>query len=160
MYDACEAMRDAMLQLGVAIDGGKDSLSMAAIANGETVRAPGALVVTVYAAVPDDKRAEFADSAIVLATPDGLRTVMLKKGRFGKAEIDKVATWADTAKIELVYLPGRGIDNGVQEFILTEDKAAFTRQYEYDIRPTTDDWPYFFSFLRWDKPEKAAAMAA
>ncbi|MCA8974619.1 MAG: hypothetical protein KDC98_07845, partial [Planctomycetes bacterium] len=22
--------------------------------------------------------------------------------------------------------------------------------------PTTDDWPYFFSFLRWDKPEKAA----
>jgi len=39
--------------LGVAVDGGKDSLSMAAKVDGETVKAPGALVVTTYAACPD-----------------------------------------------------------------------------------------------------------
>lgn len=30
MYDTANAMRDIMLKLGIAIDGGKDSLSMAA----------------------------------------------------------------------------------------------------------------------------------
>ena len=45
MYDAAAALRDAMLALGLACDGGKDSLSMAAAAGGETVKAPGNLVV-------------------------------------------------------------------------------------------------------------------
>ena len=53
MYDCCEAMGKAMLELGVAVDGGKDSLSMAAKVNGELVKAPGTLVVSVYAACPD-----------------------------------------------------------------------------------------------------------
>ena len=34
MYDAAVALRDAMLELEVAVDGGKDSLSMAAAAGG------------------------------------------------------------------------------------------------------------------------------
>ena len=35
MYDAAAALRDAMIELGLACDGGKDSLSMAAGAGGE-----------------------------------------------------------------------------------------------------------------------------
>ena len=35
MYDAAVALRDAMIALGLACDGGKDSLSMAASAGGE-----------------------------------------------------------------------------------------------------------------------------
>ncbi len=35
MYDAATALRDAMIELGLACDGGKDSLSMAASAGGE-----------------------------------------------------------------------------------------------------------------------------
>ena len=53
MYEACEAMADVMAPLGVAVDGGKDSLSMAARAADETVKAPGALVVTMYGHVSD-----------------------------------------------------------------------------------------------------------
>jgi phosphoribosylformylglycinamidine synthase len=34
MYDAAVALRDAMIELEVAVDGGKDSLSMAAAAGG------------------------------------------------------------------------------------------------------------------------------
>ena len=33
MYSACAALRDCLLQLGVGIDGGKDSLTMAAQVN-------------------------------------------------------------------------------------------------------------------------------
>jgi phosphoribosylformylglycinamidine synthase len=42
-----------MIELRVACDGGKDSLSMAAAAGGETVMAPGNLVVSAYVGCPD-----------------------------------------------------------------------------------------------------------
>ena len=42
-----------MKEIGVAIDGGKDSLSMAARVEGETVKSPGSLVVSAYVTVPD-----------------------------------------------------------------------------------------------------------
>lgn len=42
LYDACEAMCAFMKSVGVAIDGGKDSLSMAArLDDQEIVKAPG-----------------------------------------------------------------------------------------------------------------------
>ena len=42
MYEACEAMAAVMAEVGVAVDGGKDSLSMAARVGDTTVKAPGA----------------------------------------------------------------------------------------------------------------------
>ena len=53
MYDACEALCQSMKELGVAIDGGKDSLSMAAKAGGEVVKTPGTLVMSGYVGCPD-----------------------------------------------------------------------------------------------------------
>ncbi len=58
LYDAAKALCDTLLKLGVAIDGGKDSLSMAALApdgagGDESVKAPGALVVSAYVTCPD-----------------------------------------------------------------------------------------------------------
>jgi phosphoribosylformylglycinamidine synthase len=58
LYDAAIAMRDLMITLGIAIDGGKDSLSMAArVTNAdgttETVRSPGTLVISAYVTCPD-----------------------------------------------------------------------------------------------------------
>eukprot|EP00326_Haptolina_ericina_P037336 CAMPEP_0181236458 /NCGR_PEP_ID=MMETSP1096-20121128/38191_1 /TAXON_ID=156174 ORGANISM="Chrysochromulina ericina, Strain CCMP281" /NCGR_SAMPLE_ID=MMETSP1096 /ASSEMBLY_ACC=CAM_ASM_000453 /LENGTH=887 /DNA_ID=CAMNT_0023331649 /DNA_START=70 /DNA_END=2734 /DNA_ORIENTATION=- len=53
MYEACSAMASFMEEIGVSVDGGKDSLSMAARVGEETVKAPGALVVTVYALCED-----------------------------------------------------------------------------------------------------------
>lgn len=44
LWEACQAMCEVMGQLGVAVDGGKDSLSMAARVSGETVKAPGTSV--------------------------------------------------------------------------------------------------------------------
>jgi len=58
LYDAAVAMRDIMIDLGIAIDGGKDSLSMAARVTHddgsvEVVKSPGTLVISAYAPVPD-----------------------------------------------------------------------------------------------------------
>ena len=65
LYEAAVALRDIMLELGIAIDGGKDSLSMAAkVVSGEAsemVKSPGTLVISSYAPCPDITK---------VATPD------------------------------------------------------------------------------------------
>lgn len=58
LHDAAAAMAQVMEELGIAVDGGKDSLSMAALAptqdgGEETVKAPGSLVVSAYVTCPD-----------------------------------------------------------------------------------------------------------
>lgn len=53
LYDAACAMRDLMLQLGIAADGGKDSLSMAALVGDEIVKSPRELVISAYVTMPD-----------------------------------------------------------------------------------------------------------
>ena len=67
LYDACAAMCDVMASLGIAIDGGKDSLSMAARVGQDTVKSPGSLVISVYAACPDIRATVTPD----LKMPDG-----------------------------------------------------------------------------------------
>jgi phosphoribosylformylglycinamidine synthase len=61
LWDAAVAMSELMTALGIAIDGGKDSLSMAARAPGpdggdEIVKAPGALVLSAYVTCPDVRK--------------------------------------------------------------------------------------------------------
>lgn len=41
LVEACDAMCEVMRSLGIAIDGGKDSLSMAARVGDTVVKAPG-----------------------------------------------------------------------------------------------------------------------
>ena len=61
LYDAADAMREAMIALGLAVDGGKDSLSMATRVGEETVKSPRELVISVYAVMDDITK---------IATPD------------------------------------------------------------------------------------------
>jgi phosphoribosylformylglycinamidine synthase len=53
LYDAALAMRDIMIATNIALDGGKDSLSMATMVENEMVMSPGQLVIMGYAPVPD-----------------------------------------------------------------------------------------------------------
>jgi phosphoribosylformylglycinamidine synthase len=56
LYDAVCAMRDLIIQLGIAVDGGKDSLSMATRVGDEIVKSPRELVISAYATMPDITR--------------------------------------------------------------------------------------------------------
>jgi phosphoribosylformylglycinamidine synthase len=53
LRDAAEAMAAAMIAVGIAVDGGKDSLSMAAKVGDEVVKSPRELVISLYAAMGD-----------------------------------------------------------------------------------------------------------
>ncbi|VDM85288.1 unnamed protein product [Strongylus vulgaris] len=53
LVGACDALCKALAEVGCAIDGGKDSLSMAAKVGDELVKAPGTLVLSAYAPCPN-----------------------------------------------------------------------------------------------------------
>ncbi len=61
LYRAASALREILIDLGIAIDGGKDSLSMAAIVRtpdgtSEVVKSPGTLVISAYAPCTDIRK--------------------------------------------------------------------------------------------------------
>lgn len=56
LRDAAEAMAAAMTTVGIAVDGGKDSLSMAAKVEDEVVKSPRELVISLYAAMGDIRK--------------------------------------------------------------------------------------------------------
>jgi|Deesub1362A_J573_1020465.scaffolds.fasta_scaffold00045_109 phosphoribosylformylglycinamidine synthase len=82
IYDAAVAMSDFMQKLGIAVDGGKDSLSMAAVdrQTGEVVKAPGALVISAYVTSPDITKTRTPD--IKRPGKSKLLYVDLGKGRY------------------------------------------------------------------------------
>lgn len=53
LYHACEAATELMKLIGLAIDGGKDSLTMATKIFGEWVKSPRQLIVSTYASIDD-----------------------------------------------------------------------------------------------------------
>ncbi len=61
MVDAALALRGAMVALGIAIDGGKDSLSMATKVGPTTVKSPRQLVISAYATMADITKAVTPD---------------------------------------------------------------------------------------------------
>ena len=53
LHDAVKAMCEAMTTVGMAVDGGKDSLSMATMVGDTIVKSPRELVISAYAAMAD-----------------------------------------------------------------------------------------------------------
>ena len=51
--EACYSLVRTLKNIDIAIDGGKDSLSMAATVDGKTIKSPRTLVLTSYVDVPD-----------------------------------------------------------------------------------------------------------
>jgi phosphoribosylformylglycinamidine synthase len=53
LYDTAQEMCKTMNKLGIALDGGKDSLSMSVNNNDKVISSPGTLVISGYAPCPD-----------------------------------------------------------------------------------------------------------
>jgi phosphoribosylformylglycinamidine synthase len=89
LYKAASAMRDLMIELGIAVDGGKDSLSMATRVDNEIVKSSRQLVISAYAPVPDVEKVitpEFKEpgNSLILYIP------LSKKYRLGGSALAQV----------------------------------------------------------------------
>jgi len=80
-----------------------------------------------------------------------LGAILVKKSPFEDAELDKLATWADKYGHEKLYLPGRISGEHLNPFedfakhVQDGTTAEFFASYPYNVKPVTDDRPFFFN---------------
>lgn len=106
--------------------------------------------------------AEDASRSIVAIRSWATGTVLIKKGGFTPTEISLIRDFCERRAFDLVYYPG--IDRTelnrfsvlekpvyfetVSQFLHTGAKDKLYERYVFNIRPPTDDKPYFFHFFR------------
>jgi hypothetical protein len=92
------------------------------------------------------------DKSLVCLGHDYLRTILLKKGAFTDQELASIDEFAQKNGFIYEYRPGGKLNNVVESFILSQDKAKFIRDFPRNITPTPDDRPYFFNYYKWRNP--------
>lgn len=110
MYRACEALSEALILAEVAVDGGKDSLSMAAPdGQGNIIKSPGALALTAYATCPDlcvavtpNLRGNAAIVLVDLSVNKGLAGTALAQAR-PDAKLGSVASDCDALALARAF---------------------------------------------------------
>jgi hypothetical protein len=76
---------------------------------------------------------------------------LLKKSPFTEAEAEAYRRWAERLQFEIIYDPYVEQDNAFDRLIRASDerREAMIEEYAYDIRPVSDDAPFFFDYYRW-----------
>lgn len=126
--------------------------------------------ITAVAALRRAGIARPAEHVVMIAARNGGFTSMLvKRSPFLAEEIARLAVWTSQSPFfEMAAAPGYRPERPsmYQAFLDLADPArerAFAAAYPFDVRPATDDRPFFFKFSYWehlfsaDPPFQAAA---
>jgi SAM-dependent methyltransferase len=88
-------------------------------------------------------------------------TLIVKNGDFSRAELDALRAFCDERSLDIDYAPGVRREETNQYNVLDEpylfDAATalltspeeFYERYKFNVRPATDERPYFFHSFRW-----------
>ena len=88
-------------------------------------------------------------------------TVLVKQAPFSKSEIERLKGFCKTRQFDVAYYPGiEAAEVNLRNILarpwyfdsacsmLGPERDRFYRDYAFDVRPATDDRPYFFHFFR------------
>lgn len=70
-------------------------------------------------------------------------TILISRNPFSKSDVATVVTAVKAAGMELVYAPGSTKQNAFRELLTAPDRNAFYASYPFNVRPVTDDRPFF-----------------
>ncbi len=89
-------------------------------------------------------------------------TLLVRKGPFRAADLERLRAFAGQRWFDLVYYPGIGPAeanryNQLQgpwffeatQALLGGQRESFLDEYKFNIRPATDDRPHYFHFMKW-----------
>jgi len=71
-------------------------------------------------------------------------TILISRNPFSTTDIDRIRSSAAKAKMEVVYFPGTDSKSAFRDLLLAPDVNRFYDSYAFDVRPVTDDRPFFF----------------
>ena len=89
-------------------------------------------------------------------------TLVVGRSPLSGSQVGAVRAFAGARAFDLVHVPGIAPDEAnrfnvldrpyfheAAQRLLGGGREAFVRDYKFDVRPATDDRPYFWSFFRW-----------
>ena len=88
--------------------------------------------------------------------------LLIKKTPLTPEEIKALKKFCEERSFDTAYYPGMPVEEANQytllkqpyffqaaQSLLATEQGRFVEDYKFDIRPATDDRPYFFHFLKW-----------
>jgi spermidine synthase len=89
-------------------------------------------------------------------------TLLIRKGPFTAAQLDRLRSFVAARSFDLAYYPGMMPEEANRFNLLDEpyfyegasalagpERAEYLERYKFNILPATDDRPYFFDFFKW-----------
>jgi spermidine synthase len=142
------------------------------------LRPGGVLAVTRWARMPPRDELKLFATAVAALERIGLNpaerlvlirswavaTLLVKKESFTTPELSALRRWTEERLFDASYFPGIAADQHNRFNVLERDyyfeaasaflaggqrREQFFRDYAFNLRPATDDRPYFFHFYRW-----------
>ncbi len=80
-----------------------------------------------------------------------LDTVVISRSPLPVDELERATLEAMRGGLEILYMPGQAQDSLFSAVLTQPDPSRFYREYAYDVRPVTDDRPFFFFTSRLDR---------
>jgi hypothetical protein len=71
-------------------------------------------------------------------------TILVARQPFTAADIASINQTAAKARMEVVYVPGTARDTPFRDLLTAADPARFYDAYPFDVRPVSDNRPFFF----------------
>ncbi len=71
-------------------------------------------------------------------------TILISREPFRDADIERLLGAAKTAKMQAVYVPGTTTASAFRDLLTAKDRNRFYDNYTFDVRPVSDDRPFFF----------------
>jgi len=82
---------------------------------------------------------------LAVVQQDRVATFLLKKTPFTRPEVDQLRETANTLGFTVLYAPGQSnASNDYAQLALSTAPDAFYKNFRLDVRPTSDDRPFFF----------------
>jgi hypothetical protein len=148
----------------------------------------GLLVATRWVQVPPRDPLKLFATAVVALEHEGVpdpgsrlamirgwqtATLLVKNGDLTAADLAAIRDFAEARSFDLVHLPGMtaGQANRFNQLdeayfysgaqaLLGPERDDFIARYKFDLRPATDDRPYFGDFFRWGALPEILALRA
>jgi hypothetical protein len=89
-------------------------------------------------------------------------TLLIKNGPFDENEIHSIKKFCAARSFDTAYYPGITMAEANRynvlaepyffqgaQALLSDDAGNYLQNYKFDLRPATDDRPYFFHFFKW-----------
>ena len=74
--------------------------------------------------------------------------MLMKKQPFNDVELAEIDRHREKLGLQWLFHPHRRLDNTLNDYLHAPDRTAFLETYPLNVKPNTDNQPFFFNFLK------------